>query len=508
MEARRGREPTLLAIEDYIQPSERIVASCADVYATNQRLIHYTPRSKSLTFREFAYPRISEVKLVPKARFSTMLLGFIVTVLSLLAGPGSPFQMGVAVLGVAAMSMGLLLGDRYLHVAGEAKEYTVEWRSRDASRKNSREFIAAVQHAMLPPVERSTAAPTPEPQAAHSGAVPRTVLLAPADHPSLVRDAAGSSVDVVCLDMTSTVHHTNRDAARLMAWGEVAGVAGSDKSVWARIGMDSFREDLNACVWPGLSAVVAAGDSAEDVQEIESALASLEEERKITQQVGIVVALETATAVWAVRETLAASPRVVAASVSSHDLLQTPDSNGLVHSFPDMQYMQGRIIAGATEAGVPILGMLGTDIAPGHLSEVLGRDVEKRLSQSTQTAREDGFVGAMTTHPEVVLCCNSVFPGFKPPLQVLQPLPLIGAMFHPVIPSHFERKSAGETATALSTPAMQSVSPQKLEAAPQSLETWRPLSMRRQPQIPSPSAKWCPVVPADFTQALNLPRPQ
>jgi citrate lyase beta subunit len=492
-----------LAIEEYLQPGERIVASCADVYATNQRLIHYTPRSKSLTFREFGYPHVNTIKLVPKARLSTMVLGFSVTLLSLLAGVGSPFQVGVAALGVAAMSVGLLMGDRYLQVTGDEKDDTVEWRLRDASRKNGKEFISAVQHAMLPPVERVTIAATPEPAADHSGAIPRSVLLVPADRPEHVRESLSSAADVVCLDMTTAVHSTNRETARLMAWGEVAAAASSSKSVWARIGVDSFREDLDACVWPGLSGVVIAADSVERVRLIEEALASLEEERKLPQQVGIVVALDTAAAVWAVRETLAASPRVMATVVSAHDLLETPETIALRPSYPGPVYMQGRITAGATEAGVPMIGLLGTDIVPGHLAEVLGQDVGKRLTQAAKTSRDAGFIGGMTTHPEVIDSCNTAFPGFHPPLPALQLPPPLPAMLQPVVPSYFEVKPEQSALTPTAS-AVQLVAASNNGVTPQESNTWRPLAAPRQGETPYPlSATWRPVVPSDFERSAQ-----
>ena len=495
-----------MAIEDYIQPGERIVASCADVYATTQRLIHYTPRSKSLKFREFGYSHVNTFNLVPKARLSTMVLGFAVTVLSLLAGPGSPFQVGIAALGLAGISMGLLWGDRYLQVTGDLKEDTVEWRLRDVSRKNGKEFISAVQHAMLPSVERVTVEATPEPTDAHSGAIPRSVLLVPADLPERVRSALSSAADVVCLDMTNTVHLMNREAARRMAWGEVVAAANSSKGVWARLGIDSLREDLDACVWPGLSGVVIAADSVERVRLIEEALATLEEERKILRQVGIVVALETAAAVWAVRETLTASPRVMAVLVGAHDLLETPETIALRPSYPDLMYIQGRITAGATEAGVPMLGLLGTDIAPGHLSEVLGQDFEKQLAQAPQSSREDGFIGGITTHPEVIARCNAVFTGFQPPLPALQPPPPLPAMWQPVVPSHFEIKPEQSAVTPTSS-AVQLVAPLNNGVIPQEWNTWRPLAVPRQPETPSPpSAMWRPVVPSHFGRPAPTPQ--
>ena len=475
-----------MTIEDYLQPNERIIATCATVYATDQRLIHYTPRSKSMTFREYAYPQITVVKLVPKARFSTVVLGFIVTILSFLAGPGSPFQIGVAALGVGAMGMGFLLGDRYLEVAGGVDaESPVQWRLRDAPRKDSRDFLAAVRSAMAGPsvdVEAVQAAVVAT--ATPVGVVPRSVLLVPADQPSQVREALSSAAEVVCLDLTDLVHPANQGPARLMAWGEIAAASRCSKGVWAHISAGSINEDLDACVWPGLDAVVASVDSVDGLRQLEAGLVALEQERDVSEQVRIVVALDTAAAVWAVRETLAASPRVLAVVVGAHDLLPTPESTLLRQLFSAQEYMQGRISAGAIEAGIPMLGKIGTDIAPGHLADVLGSDINGRLAQAAQTAREDGFTGAVTTHVDVAAQCNAVFPGYHlsypvfPPLPTPPPLP---PELQPVVPSHFER-----------TPQ---VSP-----APTTQVVWHPVvpshfGITRQEQPPLPT-KGQPVVAA------------
>ena len=220
---------------------------------------------------------------------------------------------------------------------------------------------------------------------------------------------------------------------------------------------------------------------------------------------GIVATLDTAAAVWAVRDTLTATPRVMAAIVGAHDLLETAETIALRPSFPDPEYMQGRILAGATEAGVPLLGMFGAQIAPGHLAEVLAQDVEKRVAEAAQAARGDGFIGGMTIHPEVIGRCNAVFPGFKPPLPALQPPPPLPATWQPVVPSHFERKPSAPFAspTAPAPSAWQPVVPSHFGVTPQAMpsrpERSRPVVAPRQPGAPFPlAATWRPVVPSHF----------
>ena len=429
-----------MTLEDYLQPNERIVATCGAVYATDRRLIQYTPGARGLVFREYSYTHISLARLVGKARFSTVLLGLIVAILSLVTGPGSLVQVSVAVIGLGAMGLGFLLGDRYLEITGEQNvENIIRWRLKDISRRDGREFLDTIQRMTTNLQEPLVVKAANTIATSYSGAVPRSVILVPADQPTQVRAALGTDADIVCLDLTESVHPANREISRNMMWGVIAAVeATSTKAVWARIDCDPEQADLNACVWPGLTGIVVRVESAEAVHRLATDLESLERARGVTETIGIVVALDTAAGVWLVRETLTAHPRILAVAFGMHDLLTPPNFAGGSRKFPDPEYMQGRISAGAIEAGVPKIGMFGLDIATGCLSEVLGQEVEQRIAQVAQSGREDGFVGIFTTHSDIIAQCNNVFPGYRPPLQVFQQPPPLPPEWQPVVPSHFE----------------------------------------------------------------------
>ena len=342
-------------LEDYLQPNERIVATCGAVYATDRRLIQYTPGAKGLIFREYTYAHISLPRLVSKARFSTVLLGSMVAILSFVIEPGSLVQVSVAAIGAGAMAVGFLLGDRYLEIAGEGEdENKAQWRLRDTPRRDSREFLDTIQRVITNLAEPVFVKPVNTIATFHSGAVPRSVMLVPTDQPTQVRSALNTVADVVCLDLTESVHLANRQIAREMMWGEVTAAAStSSKDVWARIDVDPIQADLNASVWPGLAGIVVTVDSAEEVRRLASELESLEQARGVTPQVGIVIVLDTAAGVWLVRDILVASPRILAVAFGMHDLLTPSDLAGGIRKFPDSEYMQGRISAGAIEAGVP-----------------------------------------------------------------------------------------------------------------------------------------------------------
>lgn len=432
-----------MTLQDYLQPTERIVATCGAVYATDRRLIQYTPGAKGLAFREYSYAHMSLARLAGKARFSTVLLGLIVAVLSLVTGPGSLVQISVAVIGLGAAGLGFLLGDRYLEITGEQQvENITQWRLKDISRRDGREFLYIIQRMITNLAEPSLVKAANTIAPSYSGAIPRSVILVPADQPNQVRSALDTDADVVCLDLTESVHPANREISRDMAWGIISAVEStSTKGVWARIELDSNQADLKACVWSGLTGVVATVESAEEVHRLATELESLERARGVPQKIAIVIALDTSAGVWLVRETLTAHPRILAVASGIHDLLTPPEFAGGISKFPDSAYMQGRISAGASEAGVPKIGMFGLDIATGCLSEVLGQEVEQRITQVAQSAREDGFVGIFTTHPDIIAQCNDVFPVYRLPLPVFQQPPPLPPEWQPVVPSHFELAS-------------------------------------------------------------------
>jgi len=363
-----------------------------------------------------------------------------VAILSFVIEPGSLVQVSVAVIGAGAMAVGFLLGDRYLEIAGEGEdENKAQWRLRDTPRRDSREFLDTIQGVITNLAEPVFVKPVNTITTSHSGVVPRSVMLVPTDQPTQVRSALNTVADVVCLDLTESVHLANREIAREMMWGEVTAAAStSSMGVWARIDVDPTQADLNSCVWPGLAGIVVTVDSAEEVRRIASELEILEQARGVTPQVRIVIALDTAAGVWLVRDILVASPRILAVAFGMQDLFQPSNNAGGTWNFSDSEYMHGRISAGAIEAGVPMIAMFGVEIAAGCLSEILGREFEQRIAQAAQSAREDGFVGVLTTHLDVIAQCNAAFPGYRPPLpSLLQPPPL-PPEWQPVIPSHFE----------------------------------------------------------------------
>ncbi len=430
-----------MALADYLQPGERVAAECGRVVVTNSRLINYNPRSSGLAFRDFPYTAVAGLRLIQRPRYTTVVLGALIAVLSLLAGPGTPLQLIAGGIGLAAVLLGLVFGELSLEIStqtGGRKPF--RWQLREVGRRESEDLVTVARDAMRGGYDPMPAA-QPTPLAA--GGLGRSVLLVPADRSDLALEALGGDADVVCLDLTTLVHPSRRAAAREIAARTIPVAHRARRRAWARVGADGTADDLAACVWPGLTAVALAAESSGDVLRLAAHLNALEAERGVPEPVRIVVVVETAAGALALRETLSASTRVCAAIVATHDALDLPGKpdarstwTSLVPpALPDAAHLRGRIAAAAEETGVPLYASLATGIAPGGLAEALGDDAADRLTDAAIVARANGHRGAVTLHAEGVASCNAVFPAVLPvSAPAATPLP---TEYQPVIPSHF-----------------------------------------------------------------------
>ena len=488
-----------MALADYLQPHERVAAECGQVAATNLRLIHHVARSGAPLFRELPYSMVQSIRLAQRPRNTTVVLGAVIAVLSLLAGLGSPLQIGAAGLGAAAVLLGIVFGDLTLVITTDTGgEKPTRWPLREVGRRESQELVAVARAAMSGEydfaAEPVAAPPTPS-------VVARSVLLVPADDAALMLAALSGESDVLCLDLTTLVHASRRAEARELVASAVAAAKRAERRAWVRVSIDEAEADVAACAWPGLEGVVARVESAEDVRRLDSALNELESERGLPELVRIVVQVDSAAGVWALRETLGASPRVSGVIVAAHDaldLLGRPDARatwGTLRApvLPESAYLRGRIAATASEAGVPVYASLATGIAPGGLVDALRYDAEQRLAEAAVAARAHGYHGALTLHAEAIAACNAAFPGTPPPSVQPAAAPAPSA-WQPVVPSHFGIGVArAEEATEASTPDASADGADDEPEAPSVASTSAPSAAP-----PTAPVVWQPVVPSHF----------
>ncbi len=430
-----------MALADYLLPHERVAAESGHVAVTNLRLIHYVPRSGAPLFREFPFGSVTGIRLAQRPRITTVVLGLLIAGLSLLAGPGTTLQLAAAGLGAAAVLLGIIFGDLALVVstdsdAGKPRRLPL----REAGRREGQQITAIARAAMNGDYDF-----VPEPAAALAPpAIARSALLLAADDAASTLAALEGDADALCLDLTTLVHPSRREAARELTRSAVSAAERAGRRVWVRVSLGEAEADLAACVQPGLSAIVAAAESPEDVRRLDALLGEKEGERGVRERVRLIVQVESAAGALALRETLSASPRVSGAIAATHDaldLLGRPDVRSAWTALrppvlPETAHLRGRITAATAEAAVPVYACLATGIAPGRLQEALGRDSAARLAEGAAAARAHGYRGAVTLHPEAVEACNAVFPGSAlasaPAPAAAPPSP-----WQPVVPSHF-----------------------------------------------------------------------
>ena len=402
---------------EHLLDREVVFASYGAFCATDQRIIRYEVKSNRERVEAITYEQLDGLVRVVAPRIQTVVLGALVVFLTVLVGPDGVAQTIFTGLGLAGMLAGFLNRRIYLEFRSAALDPKSQrrWRVTDSHDEEVRRLMAVV----LSPDERKLRRLALPDAAMGSRARPglRSVLLTPADRPDTVPGALDARPDAVCLDLCGLVHSTRRDRARALVWGEVTAASKSYSRVFVRVDPATLREDLVACVWPGLSGIMMPVEEPSALVELDAALTALERARRLPSPVRVAALLTSGKGLWAVREIIAASPRVEALIVGVGDLAfdaagveeEVPYLTGPVPRFPSQAYLWGRTALAAAAGGVRLLGMLGATIAPGHLGEALGDDAQDRLSSAARLARLSGFHGAVTLHPEAVAACTEGF---------------------------------------------------------------------------------------------------
>ena len=402
---------------EHLLDREVVLASHGAFYATDRRIVRYEVKGDRERIEAITYDQLDGLVRIVAPRVQTVVLGALVVLLALLVGPDGVAQVIFTSLGLAGMLAGFLNRRSYLAFRSAALDPATQrrWRVPDNDGEATRRLMAVV---LSPEVRRPRRLALPD-AAVASAARPglRSVLLTPADRPDAVPAAVDARPDAVCLDLCGLVHATRRDRARALVWGEVTAASKSYSRVFVRIDPATLREDLVACIWPGLSGVMMAVDDPSALAELDAALTSLEQARRLPTPVRVTALLTSGAGLWAVREIIAASPRVEAVVLGVGDLAfdttgadeTVPYLTEPVPPFPSTAYVWGRAALAAAAGGVRLLGSLGTTIAPGHLDEALGDDAQDRLCSAARLARLWGFHGAVTLHPEAVAACADGF---------------------------------------------------------------------------------------------------
>lgn len=236
-----------------------------------------------------------------------------------------------------------------------------------------------------------------------------SLLFVPADSEKKFEKAKGIGADGLILDLEDSVAPSHKRAARdgLGAWIDAAN-GPRDWGFWVRVNpLDTgmTADDLAAVVRPGLDGIMLPkANGGQDVETVSQMIAPLEAQAGMTPGTVkiIVVATETAQAMFNLGSYAPAHPRLAALTWGAEDLgavVGSTSNKGADWDWSNpYQLARSLCLFAAANAGVPALDTLYADF----------RDSEG-LVASCRVSRRDGFLGRLAIHPAQIEGINHAF---------------------------------------------------------------------------------------------------
>ena len=230
----------------------------------------------------------------------------------------------------------------------------------------------------------------------------RSKLFVPGTRPELFAKALGSAADGICIDLEDAVSEPRKDEARdivrqLLQGGEAAA---SGRTLIVRVNaMDTphFERDIAAVARPGVHLVnLPKPASAAHVRAAIDALERAERANGVRSPIGMLLNIETPSALRLASELALAHPRVKGLQLGLGDLFEPL---GIARREPAaIQQAMFAVRIAAGEAGV-----YAYDSAFADIADAAGYRAEAML------ARNLGFLGKTCIHPSQVAVANDVF---------------------------------------------------------------------------------------------------
>ena len=230
----------------------------------------------------------------------------------------------------------------------------------------------------------------------------RSKLFVPGTRPELFAKALGSAADGICIDLEDAVSEPRKDEARdivrqLLQGGEAAATG---KTLIVRVNaMDTphFERDIAAMAQPGVHLInLPKPGSAAHVRTAIDALERAERANGVRTPIGMLLNIETPSALRQASELALAHPRVKGLQLGLGDLFEPL---GIARREPAaIQQAMFAVRIAAGEAGV-----YAYDSAFADIADAAGYRAEAML------ARNLGFLGKTCIHPSQVAVANDVF---------------------------------------------------------------------------------------------------
>lgn len=230
----------------------------------------------------------------------------------------------------------------------------------------------------------------------------RSLLYVPGNNERFLSKAQSRGADALVLDLEDSVPHDRKAEAREMVSARMAQLAEGAAALTVRINgnLRSAIADLDAVVWPGLSAIVIAKcETTEKPVVIADILSDLEQERGISHQsISLIALIETPRGLAAAHHIAQSHPRLAGLLLGSEDFAT---ACRMVPSPETLAPAKQQIVYAARAAGLAPLGLLDTvaNLSGDGLAELVRR------------SKSFGFSGSTCVHPSMVQILNA---GFRP----------------------------------------------------------------------------------------------
>jgi citrate lyase subunit beta/citryl-CoA lyase len=231
----------------------------------------------------------------------------------------------------------------------------------------------------------------------------RSKLFVPGTRPELFAKALASAADAICLDLEDAVSEPRKDEARetvrqlLLASGDAAS---SQKTLIVRVNaMDTphFERDVEAVTQAGVHLInLPKPQSPAHVRTAVEVIERAERANGVQAPIGLLLNIETPTALRTAAELALAHPRVAGLQLGLGDLFEPLGIARREPSAIRQAMFAVRIAAG--EAGV-----YAYDGAFANIRDAEGYRAEAML------ARDLGFLGKTCIHPSQIAIANEVF---------------------------------------------------------------------------------------------------
>lgn len=230
----------------------------------------------------------------------------------------------------------------------------------------------------------------------------RTMMFMNAQKPGLIKDAYIYGCDSIILDLEDAVAENQKDAARFSLYRALTAIDYGDTELIVRInGLDTphWQEDIRVSVAGGCDGIrIAKCESAQDVHEVEAAVAAAEREfGKEPGRTLLMAALESPKGILNAYEICVASERMFGVAISGGDfrrcMQMTPQPDGI-----DMLTARGMMLIAARAAGIQCFDTVFTNL-----------DDEEGFRAEVRQNKAMGFDGKSLINPKQIAYVHQVF---------------------------------------------------------------------------------------------------